>query len=90
MELVDMKELLMKSIHEARVNIAKLKKEKIEKRALAWDDAEGIADAKKDYVRSQVSELDESIAILEADVELYYNQISILNDKMDLEYLEDE
>ena len=80
----------MQQIHEARVRIASLKKEKIERRAGAWANAEGLADAKKDYVRSVVSNLDEDISILEADIEHYYNQISILDEKIELEYLKDE
>ena len=89
-EIIMLKENMMIQINDCRVEIANLKKEKIDKRASAWKDAEGIADAKKDYVRSQVSDLTNRIEILEAEIELYYNQIKILDEKMELEKLKHE
>ena len=66
-------------IYNARIRIAELKKEKIIKRASAWDDATGIADQKKDYVRSIVAEIDESIDKEEAKIEFAYNKMKVLN-----------
>lgn len=81
-ELIDAKESYFEIIRIGRKNIAKLKKEKIEARAKAWSDAEGIADAKKDYVRSMVADFDFEISIEEANMEYAYNMIEVVNDKM--------
>jgi len=89
-EMITLKESMMQQVYECRLQIADLKKEKINARAKAWESAEGIADAKKDYVRSQVSDLDCQIDVLEAEIELLYNQITILNEKIEMEYMKDE
>lgn len=89
-EMIQLKEQMMLQIQGARLEIADLKKKKIDKRAKAWESAEGTVDAKKDYVRSQVSDLDCQIDVLNADIELYYNQIGILDEKIELELFKDE
>ena len=88
--MIQLKEQMMLQIQGARLEIADLKKKKIDKRAKAWGSAEGTVDAKKDYVRSQVSDLDCQVDVLNADIELYYNQISILDEKIELELFKDE
>ena len=89
-EMITLKESMMQQVYECRLQIADLKKEKINARAKAWESAEGIADAKKDYVRSQVSDIDCQIDVLEAEIELLYNQVTILNEKIEMEYMKDE
>jgi len=85
-----LKENLMKSIHECRNEIASIKERKAIRRSGSWVDATGTAKEKEDFVKSQVAGYDREIAEYEADIELYYNQISILNDKIEMEYLSDE
>lgn len=85
-----LKENLMKSIREFRYEIANLKDRKATKRNKSWADANGTAKEKEDYVKAQVSDIDSEILKYEADIELCYNQISILNDKIEMEYLSDE
>lgn len=89
-DLIKIRKNIVADIYNCRCDIADLKKQRIDKRANAWSNAEGIADAKKDYVRSQVSDIDCQIAILEADIESYYNQLSIIQDEIEWEYLKDE
>lgn len=86
-EMIILKENLMRSIHEARNEIADLKEKKMIKKSHAWLDAQGTAKEKEDYVKSEVASIDSEILRYEADIELYYNHIIILNDKMDLEIL---
>lgn len=85
--MILLKEQFIKQIHEARLELADLRMRKINKRAKAWEVAEGTVDQKKDFVRSHVSDLDNQISVLEADVEMYYSQIAILDEKIELEYL---
>jgi len=88
--IITLKENLMKSIHEIRYEIADLKDRKAITKNESWADANGTAKEKEDYVKAQVSDIDSEILKYEADIELYYNQISILNEKIELEYLKDE
>ena len=81
-KLIAEKQSYVEIIKVGRKNIAQLKKDRIEARAKAWADAEGIADAKKDYVRSVVADIDMEISIEEANVEYCYNMIDIINDKL--------
>ena len=85
-----LKENLMKSIHECRNEIANLKEKKAIKKSASWMEANGTAKEKEDFVKASVAEYDSEILKYEADIELYYNQISVLNDKIELEYLSDE
>lgn len=85
-----LKENLIKAIHECRNEIASLKERKAIRKSGSWENATGTAKEKEDFVKSQVAGCDREIAEYEADIELYYNQISILNDKIELEYLKDE
>ncbi len=87
---IDLKEALMKSIHECEYEIAQKKELKAIRKSGSWADATGTAKEKEDYVKAQVAGYDREIAELEADINLYYNQIIILNDKIELEYLKDE
>lgn len=69
---------LYDKIYEYRTDIASHNRNKIEKRANAWNDATGIADEKKDYVRSEVAEIQEKIDYCEAEIELAYNKIKVM------------
>ena len=86
-KMINLKEKILIGIYETRLELADKKKEKIDARAKAWENAKDIklADAKKDYVRSQVSDIQNSIDVLEAEIELAYNQIKILDMKIELE-----
>ena len=75
-------------IQEARKEIADLKKQKVDKRADAWWEADGTAKQKEDFVKASVSDLDKQILIKEANIEYLYNRNSLLNDK--LVFMEDE
>ena len=88
--IITLKESLMKSIRECREEIANLKERKAIRRSGSWMDANGTAKEKEDFVKATVANFDSEILKYEADIELYYNQISILNDKMELEYLKNE
>jgi len=85
-----LKENLMKAIRECREEIANLKEKKAVKRSASWMEANGTAKEKEDFVKASVANYDSEILKYEADIELYYNQISVLNDKIELEYLTDE
>ena len=85
-----LKENLMKAIRECREEIANLKEKKAIKKSASWMEANGTAKEKEDFVKASVAEYDSEILKYEADIELYYNQISVLNDKIELEYLTDE
>ena len=85
-----LKENFMKAIKECRDMIADLREKRAIKKAPLWEEATGTVDAKKDYIKSKIADIDCEIAKLEADIELYYNQISILDDKIQLEYLTNE
>lgn len=76
-------DMYFNEIHDARVELADLMKEKINLRAEAWKEAEGTVDAKKDYVRSMVSDIQCKIDKLESDVEYYYNQVKLLTYKLE-------
>lgn len=89
-DMILLKEQFIRQIHDARLELADLKMEKINKRAKAWEVAEGTVDQKKDFVRSHVSSVENQISVLEADVEMYYSQMAILDEKIELEYLKDE
>lgn len=88
--MIMLKENFMKAIKECRDEIADLREKRAIKKAPLWEEATGTVDAKKDYIKSKIADIDCEIAKLEADIELYYNQISILDDKIQLEYLTDE
>lgn len=88
--IITLKESLMKSIHECREEIANLKEKKAVKKSASWMEANGTAKEKEDFVKASVANYDSEILKYEADIELYYNQISILNDKITLGYLKDE
>ena len=87
--MINLKESMLIQIHDMRIEIADLRKDKIDTRARAWADAEGTAKAKEDYVKSIVSDIDCQISVLEAEIELLYNQIGILDEKIELEYFKD-
>lgn len=88
--MIMLKENFMKAIKECRDEIADLREKRAIKKAPLWEEATGTVDAKKDYIKSKIADIDCEIAKLEADIELYYNQISILDDKIQLEYLTNE
>lgn len=88
--MIDLKEAMMKQIWDSRCQIASLKKEKAEKKAVLWLEATGTVDQKKDYIRAAVADIDELISVCEADIELRYNQIGILDDKIELEYMSND
>lgn len=88
--MIMLKENFMKAIKEYRDEIADLREKRAIKKAPLWEEASGTVDAKKDYIKSKIADIDCEISKLEADIELYYNQISILDDKIQLEYLTDE
>lgn len=88
--MIMLKENFMKAIKECRDEIADLREKRAIKKAPLWEEATGTVDAKKDYIKSKIADIDCEIAKLESDIELYYNQISILDDKIQLEYLTDE
>lgn len=65
-------------IYKNRCKIAELKRQKIEGKAMAWGDANGLAKEKEAFVESQVAELGESIGLCEAKIELAYNTLKLL------------
>lgn len=69
-------------ICKARKEIADLKKQKIDKRSMAWADAQGTAKEKEDYVRSMVSDIDKQIDYKEANIEYMYNMVTIWNEEL--------
>lgn len=88
--MIMLKENFMRAIKECRDEIADLREKRAIKKAPLWEEATGTVDAKKDYIKSKIADTDCEIAKYEADIELYYNQISILDDKIQLEYLNNE
>lgn len=81
-KLLGVYELEIEIIQKGRKEIARLKEEKIVKRAEAWATATGTAKEKEDYVRAQVADIDKAIAIEEANVEYCYNTIELVNTKL--------
>lgn len=69
-------------IQKGRKEIARLKEEKITKRAEAWANATGTAKEKEDFVRAEVASIDKSIALEEANIEYCYNTIELANTKL--------
>ena len=82
-KIIEEMDVYYTEIRDARQLIADLQQQKIDIRADAWKNAEGIADAKKDYVRSMVSDIDRDIDKLESDIEYFYNQIKLCQYKLD-------
>ena len=82
-KIIEEMDVYYTEIRDARQKLADLKYDKINIRADAWKDAEGIADAKKDYVRSAVSDIDREIDKLESDIEYFYNQIKLCEYKIE-------
>lgn len=82
-KIIEEMDVYYTEIRDARQKLADLRHDKINIRASAWKNAEGIADAKKDYVRSMVSDIDREIDKLESDIEYFYNQIRLCQYKLD-------
>lgn len=84
-KVLDDMDVFYTEIHDARVKLADLTKEKINLKSEAWKDAKDIklAKEKEDYVRSIVSDTQQEIDKLEADIEYYYNQIKLLGHKLE-------
>lgn len=80
--LIAEKQSYIELIKISRENIAKHKKDKAERKAPLWDEAQGTVDAKKDYIRSKVADIDFNIAVEEKNIEYCYNMIDLVNDKM--------
>ena len=81
-KIIEEMDVYYTEIRDARQLIADLQQQKIDIRADAWKNAEGIADAKKDYVRSMVSDIQNQIDKLESDIEYYYNQVKLCEHKV--------
>lgn len=86
--LIAEKQSYIELIKIGRENIAKYKKEKAERKAPLWGEAQGTVDAKKDYIKSKIADIDFNIAVEEKNIEYCYNMIDLVTDKM--VYLEDE
>lgn len=87
-KLIAEKQSCIDLIQGARKEIADLKCQKIQKRSLSWESAEGTAKGKEDYVRGSVAELDKEIDYKEANIEYLYNRIKILDYR--LEHIDNE
>lgn len=81
-KIIEEMDVYYTEIRDARQLIADLQQQKIDIRADAWKNAEGIADSKKDYVRSMVSDIQNQIDKLESDIEYYYNQVKLCEHKV--------
>lgn len=65
-------------IHQARKDIAELRKQRALMKAPLWEEATGTVDAKKDYIKSKIADYDYNISLKEAEIEYSYNLIDIL------------
>lgn len=81
-KLLGLIELENEIIKKGRQKIAKLKEEKITKRAESWANATGTAKEKEDFVRAEVADIDKAIALEEANIEYCYNTIELANTKL--------
>ena len=63
-KLLGLIELENDIIQKGRKEIARLKEEKITKRAEAWANATGTAKEKEDFVRAEVASIDKAIALV--------------------------
>ena len=67
------------NIRTAKLEIARLKKEKAEQRNRYWGEATGIAKEKEDYIKAMTSMYDKDIREAEAEIEYAYNMINTLD-----------
>ena len=76
---------LYEKIYDYRTDIASHKRNKIEKKATAWENAGSIklAKAKEDFVRSEVAEIQERIDFCEAEIERAYNKLKLYEWKLE-------
>ena len=77
-KILDEIDELYDKIYAYRTDIASHNRDKIEKRASAWNDATGIAKEKEDFVRSEVADIQEKIDYCDAEIELAYNKIKVM------------
>ena len=84
-KVLDEMDTLYDLIYKHRVSIAELKKDKIEKRSVAWKDASAIklAKEKEDFVRGKVADIQEKIDVCEATIEKAYGKLKIAELKLE-------